>query len=194
LCSDETVQIDQIDSFDDLPGLTSTFDPLEGQGNMLNAQSKLTDLPETQTTKELPKTTEKKLVEDIIAVVNRVSLNTEGGEDSLNSEGNVIDAEIELAKLLTTETPSGPSKFTAMSTKASTITTKNPSTTTMKNVATGAMLTLDNRNPLNTDEEDSSLHEDPESQASAEENAEWWIWPLFCVSVGTILRKHIFLF
>ena len=183
MCSEETVQIDQIDSFDDLPGLTSTFDPLEGQRNMLNAHSTLTDLRETQTTTELPKTTENKPVEVIIPVDNRDSLNTEGGEDSLNSEGNVIDAEIELAKLLTTETPSGTSRFT-----------DNPATTTKKNVATGAMLTLDNRNAMNTDEEDSSLHEDPESQASAEENSKWWIWPLFCVSVGTVLRKFVFLF
>ena len=175
MCSDEPVQIDQIDSFDDLSGLTSTFDPLERQGNMLNAQSTLTELPEVQTSTEFPKT-------------------TEDGKDSLSSEENVIDEHlILLSKLLTTETPIRPLTFTVMLTKASTITTKSPVTTTKKNVATGAMLTLDNRNALNTDQEDSSLSENPESQASAEGNAEWWIWPLFCVSVGTILRKSIYL-
>jgi hypothetical protein len=159
LCPDKTVQIDDLDSNYDLSGLISTFDPLEGQGNMLNAQSTIPNLPETQTTTEIPKTLEL---------------------SSLLSE---------LAKLATTE-PTGPPTFTAMSTKASTITTKNPVTTTKENVATGAMLTLNNRfYTLNTDEEDSSLHEVPESQASAEENSKWWIWPLFCVSVGTILRK-----
>ena len=155
MCSDEPVQIDQIDSFDDLSGLTSTFDPLERQGNMLNAQSTLTELAEVQTSTEFPKTP---------------------------------------FTLPTIETPLWPSIFSGMSTKASTITTKNTVTTTKNSVATGAMFTLDNRNALNTDEEDSSLHEDPESQASAEENSKWWIWPLFCVSVGTILRKSIYLF
>lgn len=151
---------------------------------MLNPQNSLPNPPEIQTTTKLPTITEKMSVEGIIPIDNLDLLNTDGGGDSLDGERNLIDSLNELPKLISTEAP----------TNALTFTTKKPATTTKTNVATGAMNPIDARTVINTDEEYTSNHEELESQESAEENAAWWIWPVICVSVGTILRKYILLF
>ena len=123
-------------------------------------------------------------------------------EDPLNGQGNMFGPQNAFPELQESSTDSMTTtsrpKPPPPSTMPPAINTTEKKTTKSADPA----VPIDDRNALNTDEPSNdgvnSLPDEPAAEASesTEEDPSWWIWPLTCVGIGTVLcrssnRKHL---